>query len=110
GYQIENWMSVHTIYELRWVLVLLWRGTRWLTAALTSVLVLALIYHLAVPRTHTWQRVMPGALLATLLWFPATLGFGWYVTRFANYTAIYGSLGAAIALLVWLYMISIVVL
>ena len=34
---------------------------------------------------------MPAALLATLLWFAATLVFGWYVTRFANYSRVYGS-------------------
>ena len=53
---------------------------------------------------------MPGAVLATLLWFPATMFFGWYVTNYANYTVVYGSLSAAIALLVWLYILSIFVL
>ena len=44
------------------------------------------------------------------MWFLATLVFGWYVTRFANYSQVYGSLGAAIALLFWLYIISLCVL
>lgn len=65
---------------------------------------------MSVPRTQSWRRVLPGAALATLMWFGATLAFGFYVTRYANYTAIYGSLGAAIALLVWLYIVSIVAL
>ena len=48
--------------------------------------------------------------MATAMWFLTTLGFGWYVTRFANYSEVYGSLGAGIALLFWLYIVSLSVL
>jgi membrane protein len=48
--------------------------------------------------------------MATVLWFPVTVVFGWYVTNYASYNLIYGSLGAGIALLVWLYIISIIIL
>ena len=44
------------------------------------------------------------------LWFLATTLFGWYLQRYADYSIIYGSLGVGIALLVWMYMISLVVL
>jgi membrane protein len=57
-----------------------------------------------------WWRIFPGAALATVLWFPSTILFGWYVTRFTNYTEVYGPLGAGIALLFWLYIISLSVL
>ena len=40
------------------------------------------------------------------MWFPATLLFGWYVTRIADYSIFYGSFGAGIATLVWLYITS----
>ena len=49
---------------------------------------------------------MPGAWAAALLWFPATLLFGWYVTRVADYSRFYGSFAAGIATLVWLYLTS----
>ena len=110
GSQIENWMSLHTFMELRPVLLFAWGLTRWVIATLTSIAVIALIYHMAVMRTQPWYKVLPGAYLVTALWFPATLAFGWYVTKYANYALIYGSLGAAIALLVWLYMMSIIIL
>lgn len=58
----------------------------------------------------SWQTVLPGAIMATAMWFLTTLAFGWYVTRFANYSEVYGSLGAAIALLFWLYIVSLSVL
>ena len=44
------------------------------------------------------------------MWFAATICFGWYITNYANYAVLYGSLAAVIALLVWLYIVSIVVL
>ena len=48
--------------------------------------------------------------MATAVWFAATALFGWYLQRYADYSIIYGSLGVGIALLVWMYMISLVVL
>lgn len=110
GNQLENWFDVHAIYELRGTILFLWTWGRWSIGALTSVAVIALIYHMAIPRTQHWRYVLPGAVLATILWFAATLAFGWYVTNYANYAVIYGSLAAVIALLVWLYIVSIVML
>jgi membrane protein len=89
---------------------LLWGAMRWLIATLTSIAVIALIYHHAVPRTQPWHSVMPGAMLATILWFSTTVGFRAYLQHFGNFATIYGSLGAAMALLVWMYLISLVVL
>ena len=60
--------------------------------------------------TPSWRTILPGAVMATAMWFLTTLLFGWYVTRFANYGEVYGSLGAGIALLFWLYIISLSVL
>ena len=110
GNQLQNWLAAHTIYELRGAVLLLWVWGRWSIGTLTSVGVIALIYHMAIPRTQSWQRVLPGAVMATILWFAATICFGWYVTNYANYAVIYGSLAAVIALLVWLYIVSIVIL
>ncbi len=104
---------------------------RWTTALAGSTGIIGLIYHLGTDLTldvrarlepwvrepwnalrsgWTWRASLPGAALATGLWFFATLLFGFYVTRYANYTRVYGSLGAAIALLAWLYIIALCVL
>jgi membrane protein len=90
--------------------LLLWGSIRWLIATLTSIAVIALIYHHAVPRTQPWHSVMPGAMLATILWFATTVGFRAYLQHFGDFATIYGSLGVAMALLVWMYLISLVVL
>jgi membrane protein len=109
GGQIENWMMVE-LSEERLYIVIFWLAIRWLIAAATSVAVIAVIYHFGVPRGQRWHSVLPGATLATAIWFPATLAFGWYITHLAEYNLIYGSLGGAIAILVWLYMVSLIVL
>jgi membrane protein len=91
-------------------ILLMWGSMRWLIATLTSISVIALIYHYAVPRTQPWHSVIPGATLATVVWFSVTIGFRSYLQHFGDFTTIYGSLGVAMALLVWMYLISLVVL
>ena len=103
GRQIESWMIGTANHELRHVVLFFWRLVRWAVALFTGVAVLGAMYHFGTRRTEHWVRVMPGAVTATLAWFLATLAFGWYVTRVADYSRFYGSFGAGIATLVWLY-------
>jgi membrane protein len=108
--QIEARILCHIGHGVEPFILLAWTATRWLIAILASISVIALIYHNAVPRTQGWHSVLPGAILATAMWFAATLLFGWYLNRYADYSIIYGSLGVGIALLVWMYLVSFVVL
>ena len=110
GSRIETRILFHLGHEFGPYILLLWTAVRWLIAWLTSIAVIALIYHNAVPRTQPWHSVLPGATLATAVWFGATALFGWYLQRYADYSIIYGSLGVGIALLVWMYMISLIIL
>ena len=110
GEQIETWVQNKTMHLFRPVILLVWNLVRWAIALVASIACSSLIYHHGMPKTQSWRRVVPGAALATLLWFTATMSFGWYVTRYATYNVVYGSLSAAIALLVWLYIISVIVL
>ncbi len=86
------------------------RYGRMLLPRMRSVLAAAEVSLPATRATRAWHTILPGAVMATAMWFLTTLGFGWYVTRFANYSEVYGSLGAGIALLFWLYIISLSVL
>src|SRR6202453_1460871 len=110
GSKIETDILYYTAREFSPYILLMWTVIRWLIATLTSIAVIALIYHHAVPRTQPWHSVIPGATLATGMWFSSTLLFGFYLKHYADYSLIYGSLGAAIALLVWMYMVSLVIL
>ena len=96
--------------ELRRPMLLAAGPVRWAVALAGSVWLIAVLYKLGTPLYQRWRETLPGALLATLLWLTATLGFGLYVTRFANYSRVYGSLGAGVALLVWLSLIWLSVL
>jgi membrane protein len=110
GQTIEHWMVENSQHELHALVLLLWRLARWSLALLTSATVLGAVYHFGTHSKERWHYVAPGAVTATLLWFPVTLAYGLYVTRLADYTIIYGSLGTAIATLVWLYITSFSVL
>ena len=110
GHQIEIWMISNADHELRLVVLVFWRLVRWSIALLTGVAVLSALYHFGTKRKERWFWVAPGAITATLLWFPSTLAFGWYVTRIADYSVFYGPFGAGIATLVWLYMTAFSVL
>lgn len=123
GHSIERWMIDNSYHELHTYVLLFWRFTRWAIALVASVMSLALIYHFGVPRQRRpsssgkfslmrgrWRETLPGAAMATVSWFLATLLYGWYVIRFSDYSIVYGSLGAGIATLVWLYLVSLSVL
>ncbi len=106
---IAAWLSLHLPFARTPVYVAA-VIVRWIIAFTSSIGIIALIYHMGTPMRQSWKRTIPGAVLATAMWFLTTLAFGWYLTRFANYSQVYGSLGAGIALLFWLYIISLSVL
>jgi membrane protein len=110
GNRIEAWIIYRVGHELGPYILGLWTMLRWIIAALTSIAVIGLIFHHGVPRTQPWHRVLPGSVLSTVLWFVSTVLFGFYLRRFANYNVIYGSVATAIALLIWLHLVSLVIL
>lgn len=110
GNQIEAWIIYRVGHELGPYILGLWTMLRWIIATLTSIAVIGLIFHHGLPRTQPWHRVLPGAVLATIMWFVSTVLFGFYLRRFANYNVIYGSVATAIALLIWLHLVSLVIL
>jgi membrane protein len=110
GSRIETRILFHIGREFGPLILLLWGAIRWIIAIMTSIAVIQLIYHHAVPRTQPWHSVLPGAVLATAMWLLSTALFGWYLQHYADYSVIYGSLGVGIALLVWMYLISLAVL
>lgn len=103
-------LSAYLFTSLRPGFLVLSAGLRWAVALAGVAGLTASVYHLGVPARAHWRATLPGAAVATLLWFASTLIFGWYVTRYANYSQVYGSLGAGIALLVWLYIVFLSVL
>ena len=110
GHEIERWMIDNAGHELLYIVVFFWRMVRWAVTFITIATVLTALYHFGTRRTEHWLWVLPGAVAGTIIWFPATLAYGWYVTSVNNYTRLYGSFAAGIATLVWLYLSSFSVL
>ncbi len=111
GRFITEWIAEHLVVEARPTFFAITLAARWIISLAGVVGLSALIYHMGVPQSErttprqSWVQTLPGAIVATTMWFISTLVFGWYVTRVANYSAVYGSLGAGIALLFWLYLV-----
>jgi membrane protein len=90
-----------------WILTL----GRWPALVLFLLTALAILYRFGPSRTDArWQWISPGAVAATLLWLAGSALLSWYLSNFGNYTATYGSLGAAIGLMTWMWMSAIIVL
>jgi membrane protein len=93
--------AVHTILKILF----------WLAAAAAISGILAVVYRYAPNRPHAkWRWLTPGSIVATALWIAATLGFGFYVSSFGSYNATYGSLGAVVVFLTWLYLTAYILL
>lgn len=96
--------------ELRGWVVLGGYVVRYSLAFGATVLVTALLYYFGPNRKQEFRKLWPGAAVATVLWLLATMAIAWYVRNIANYNVLYGSVGAVIALLVWMYVLAVVAL
>jgi len=84
---------------------------RWPALLLLLLTALAVLYRFGPSHTHPrWQWISPGAVVASILWLIGSSLLSWYLSNFGNYTATYGSLGAAIGLMTWMWMSAIIVL
>jgi membrane protein len=90
---------------------LLVRIARWPTMFLVVALVLACVYRFGPSReAPLWRWITWGSAAATILWLGASALFSWYAANFGKFNQTYGSLGAAIGLMTWLWISAIVIL
>jgi membrane protein len=84
---------------------------RWPLLAAIVIVVLAVLYRYGPSRRQArWRWVSWGSVAAALLWLVASMAFSWYVGRFAHYDRTYGSLGAVVGFMTWIWLSVIVVL
>lgn len=90
--------------RLQPIVLLLWKTIQWPAAILFVVLSYSLIYYFGPDlRERRWQLITPGSAFGAFLWLLASVGFRIYLHFIDTYNAVYGSLGAVMILLIWLY-------
>jgi len=84
----------------------IWNILRHIAVFTIMVFIFASLFHLTPCRKITWKEVIPGAIFTTVGWIVSSELFSYYVNNFGNYSQIYGSLGAVIVFMTWLFIIS----
>jgi membrane protein len=102
GGRLADWAGREL--HLTSTMVFVWKELQWPAAILFMIASYPLIYYFGPDlQERRWHWTSPGAVFGVLLWLAASTGFRIYLYFFNSYTRTYGSLGALIILLVWLY-------
>jgi len=92
---------------VQWIL---W-AARWPAILLIIIVGLAVVYRYGPSREKAeWRWITPGSLVAGVAWLVFSMLFSWYVANFGKYNDTYGSLGAAIGFMTWMWLSVVIVL
>ena len=103
GYAVEN-------FGLPAFLARLWAQLRFPVSAVAGYFALFFLYALAQDSRQPWRNIWPGTLAALAAWLALSWLYAYYVDNVAHYSLLYGSIGAVIVLLIWLYMSAAVLI
>jgi membrane protein len=108
GPQIGGWIAdfvgLGRAFEIAWNIL------RWPVILFLVITAVAAIYYFAPDVDQSWKWITPGSVFAVVLWILISLGFSYYVNNFGSYDKTYGSIGAIIVLLTWMYVSGFVIL
>ena len=107
---VTAWLGISQVLQIPSILLNLWQYLRFALLAAFMFAVVGMLYAVAQDRKNHIKTIMPGVALAMISWLVVSIGFSVYVENFANYSVIYGTLGAVIVLLVWLYLTSFILI
>jgi membrane protein len=108
GPQIGSWIA--DLVGLGRAFEVAWNILRWPVILILVITAMAAIYYFAPDVDQSWKWLTPGSVLAVILWILISLGFSFYVNNFGSYDKTYGSIGAIIVLLTWMYVSGFVIL
>jgi membrane protein len=104
GAFLSNQLHLSFVFERSWGLI------RWGIIVACIVLSMELLYFFGPNVKQRFKHSLPGAIVGTILWILISLAVNIYISNFANYNKTYGTIGAVIALMFWLYVSSIAIL
>ena len=108
GPRIGEWIA--SLASLGNLFTLSWNILRWPLIFCLMVTALSALYRYAPMIRLSWGEIIPGAVIATGAWIAVSLVFSYYVNNFGSYDRTYGSIGAVIVLLIWMYTSGFVIL
>ncbi|WML42971.1 YihY/virulence factor BrkB family protein [Neobacillus sp. PS3-40] len=90
--------------------LILWSTLRWLVSAVILFLIFTALYWIAPNIKLKCRSAFPGAGFSTVGWIASSLALSFYVSNFSNYSIAYGSIGAIIVLMIWLYITAFIII
>jgi len=108
GPQFGDWLAARA--NLSWLLAKAWPYIHWTVAVVFTVLAVEALYFIAPNVKQRFWATLPGAVLSVVCWVALSYGLGIYFRSFAHFNKTYGAMGAVIALMVWLYWTSFLML
>ena len=111
GGRVLNYVSSHlsAYITLSDGFIRLWSSLRFVIIGGIVFFPIAMMYGLA-QESHRMNRIWPGAVFSLVMWLVLSFLFSYYVENIARYSVIYGTLGAVIVLLLWLYLASVMLI
>lgn len=98
------------VFPFKDIIMYVWNISRYLIVVFMMILIFASIYRYTPAKKISWREVYPGAIVSTLGWIMVSLGFSYYINNIANYSRLYGSVGAVFVLMTWLYITSMILI
>lgn len=108
GKVIESYLV--ELLPLSGLVTYIWNVFRYAIIIVILILFFAAIYRYTPSKKLKWKEVFPGAIITTIGWLIASLGFSYYINNFNNYSKFYGSLAAVFILMVWIFLTSIFII
>lgn len=102
--------SIALVYGFGSAYHVFWNIAQWPLLIVFVLLGVDLVYYLAPNLPLRWRWITPGSVFALICWIAISYGLRFYLGRFSNYNATYGSIGGVMVMMLWLYLTGLVIL
>lgn len=102
--------SILKFFDLDAISPFIIESSRFLLLVGVVLLAIAILYNFGPARRREWHFISPGSILATLLILLSSIGFSFYVSNFAQYNKLYGSIGTLMVIMIWIYLNALVLI